>query len=413
MSQPLARSRQGAGSGAGGGIKTEVRAVTVSALVNFLREVLESNEMLSDLWLVGEVSNFSRPSSGHRYFSLKDRDGSLRAVMFRDSMPGAVLKDGDHVLAHGRVSVYPQRGELQFICDFVRPEGIGLQAAKFEELRQRLQAEGLFAPERKRPIPRFARRIGIVTSPSGAALQDIRNVLARRWPLAEAVLSPAAVQGDQAAWQIISAMRRLAREPLDLVILARGGGASEDLSAFNDERLARLIFGFPVPVISGVGHETDVTIADLVADVRAPTPSAAAERAAPDIRELMRAIDGMEQALATRSQHAITTAASMVDGRLGRLNRCAPKPPELEGRIRVLERQLAAGLERRCAADRARYEQIRASIATLDPAATLARGFAIVQDAKTRKVVRSVRKVKPGARIQVSVSDGAFWSEVS
>ncbi|HNO66739.1 MAG TPA: exodeoxyribonuclease VII large subunit, partial [Tepidiformaceae bacterium] len=258
-------------------------ALSVSAVVSFLREVLEANEFFSDLWIQGEVSNYSRSQVGHRYFSLKDPQAALRTVLFRDNMAGFQLKDGERVLAHGRITIYPQRGELQFVADFVRPEGVGILAAKFEELRLRLEAEGLFDPARKRPLPRFPHRIGLVTSPTGAVLQDIRNVLTRRWPLATVILAPALVQGAQAAGQVAAALRQLAREPdLDLAIVARGGGSAEDLAAFNDEGVARAIYGFPVPVISGVGHESDVTIADMVADLRAPTPSAAAERAAPD-----------------------------------------------------------------------------------------------------------------------------------
>ena len=272
-------------------------ALPVSAVVSFLREVLEANEFFSDLWIQGEVSNYSRSQVGHRYFSLKDPQASLRTVLFRDSMPGFQLQDGERILAHGRITIYPQRGELQFVADFVRPEGVGILAAKFEEIRLRLDAEGLFDPARKRPLPRFPRRIGVVTSPTGAALQDIRNVLARRWTLATVLLSPALVQGDQAAGQVTAALRRLAKEPdLDLALVARGGGRAEDLWAFNDERVARAIYGFPVPVVSGVGHETDVTIADLVADLRASTPSAAAERATPDIAQLDRALSAVWRA---------------------------------------------------------------------------------------------------------------------
>ncbi|MCC6381573.1 MAG: exodeoxyribonuclease VII large subunit [Dehalococcoidia bacterium] len=391
-----------------------MQALTVSALVSFLREILEANEILADLWVAGEVSSYSRSQLGHRYFSLRDAGATLRAVLFRDTMAGLRLKDGDRVLVHGRVSVYPQRGELQFVCDFVRPEGVGLLAAKFEQLRQRLEAEGLFAPERKRPLPRFPRRIGIVTSPAGAALQDVKHVLARRWPLAELVLAPAMVQGEHAAAQIAAALRGLAREPgLDLALVARGGGASEDLSAFNDEAVVRAIFGFPVPVVAGVGHETDVTLADLVADLRAPTPSAAAERATPDVRELGRALLVVRRAMESAIRERVAGEASRVEGAIGRMERGGPDPMAALREVEALRRTLAAGLERRCAADRARFEHARARMASLDPRATLARGFAIVQHAQTRKVVTSVRRVRPGARLSVAVSDGAFWTEVS
>lgn len=391
-------------------------ALTVSAVVSFLREVLESNEFFSDLWIQGEVSNYTRSQVGHRYFSLKDPQAALRTILFRDNMPGFQLKDGERVIAHGRITVYPQRGELQFVADFVRPEGVGILAAKFEELRLRLDAEGLFDPARKRPLPRFPRRIGLVTSPTGAALQDIRNVLTRRWPLATVLLSPALVQGDSAAGQVAAALRRLAREPgLDLAILARGGGSAEDLWAFNDERVARAIYGFPVPVVSGVGHETDITIADLVADMRAPTPSAAAERAAPDVLQLDRALRTLDRQMASAVRAALAERAGSVETQLRRIRYAAPDPGELAANVRVLLREMQAGLERRCAADRARFENVAARIDSLNPMATLARGFAIVQKEGSAKkpVVNSARKVKPGDRLSVSVADGAFWAEVS
>lgn len=391
-------------------------ALSVSAVVSFLREVLESNEFFSDLWIQGEVSNYTRSQPGHRYFSLKDPQAALRTILFRDNMPGFQLKDGERVIAHGRITVYPQRGELQFVADFVRPEGVGILAAKFEELRLRLEAEGLFDPARKRPLPRFPRTIGLVTSPTGAALQDIRNVLARRWPLATILLSPALVQGDQAAGQVTAALRRLAKEPaLDLAIVARGGGSAEDLSAFNDERVARAIYGFPVPVVSGVGHETDTTIADLVADMRAPTPSAAAERSAPDIEQLARALRVIDRQMASAVRAVVAEEAGKVESQLRRIQYAAPDPAELASNVRSLLREMRAGLERRTATDRARFENVAARIDSLNPMATLARGFAIVQKEGSAKkpVVNSIRRVKPGERLSVSVADGAFWAEVS
>ncbi len=391
------------------------QALSVTAVLTILRDVIEGSELFSDLWIGGEISNASRSSAGHRYFSLKDQGGVLRSVLFARSMPGFQPKDGERVLAHGRISIYPQRGELNFVCDFVRPEGVGLLAAKYEELKQRLDEEGLFDPNRKRPLPRFPRTIGVVTSPTGAALQDIKNVLARRWPLATLVLAPALVQGDQAPGQIVAALRQLAEEPeLDLAIVARGGGSMEDLWAFNDERVARAIFGFPVPVVSGVGHETDETIADLVADLRAPTPSAAAERSSPDATQLARSFVVLDRAMASATREAIASRASRVDACLRVLQRGSPDIGGKARDVNALLRELQASLERRCASDRARFEGLAARIESLDPRATLQRGFAIIQHAGGKKpVVNSVRKVKPGERLSVSVADGAFWAEVS
>lgn len=390
-------------------------AITPSAILTILRDVIEGSEIFSDLWIQAEVSNYSRSTPGHRYFSLKDSGGVLRSVLFASKMHGFEMKDGDRVLAHGYISIYQQRGELQFVADFVRPEGVGLLAAKYEELKARLDEEGLFDPARKRPLPRFPRIIGVVTSPTGAALQDIKNVLSRRWPLATLVLAPAMVQGEQAPAQILAALRRLAREPgLDLAIVARGGGSIEDLWAFNDEGVARAIFGFPVPVVSGVGHETDETIADLVADLRAPTPSAAAERSSPDVAQLARALFVLERGMSSCAREAIGSRALDVDASLRRLQGSAPDLASLTRDVTVLLRELHAGLERRCTTDRARFEGVSARLTALDPMATLVRGFAIVQHAGGKKrVVNGVRKVKSGERLQVSVADGAFWAEVS
>ena len=390
-------------------------AITPSAILTILRDVIEGSELFSDLWIQAEVSNYSRSSAGHRYFSLKDESGALRSILFANKMPGFQLKDGDRVLARGSVSIYQARGELNFVCDFVRPEGVGILSAKYEELKARLEAEGLFDPARKRPLPRFPTTIGVVTSPTGAALQDIKNVLSRRWPLATLVLAPALVQGEQAPAQIIAALRALAREPgLDLAIVARGGGSIEDLWAFNDEGVARAIFGFPAPVVSGVGHETDETIADLVADLRAPTPSAAAERSSPDAAQLARALFVLDRGMSSCAREAIGTRALDVDACLRRLQSSAPDLGSLTRDVSVLLRELQASLERRCTTDRAHFEGLSARLTGLDPMATLGRGFAIVQQAGGKKqVVNGIRKVKSGERLQISVADGAFWAEVS
>ena len=390
-------------------------AITPSAILTILRDVIEGSELFSDLWIQAEVSNYSRSSAGHRYFSLKDEGGALRSILFANKMPGFQLKDGDRVLARGSVSIYQARGELNFVCDFVRPEGVGILSAKYEELKARLEAEGLFDPARKRPLPRFPTTIGVVTSPTGAALQDIKNVLSRRWPLATLVLAPALVQGEQAPAQIIAALRALAREPgLDLAIVARGGGSMEDLWAFNDEGVARAIFGFPAPVVSGVGHETDETIADLVADLRAPTPSAAAERSSPDAAQLARALFVLDRGMSSCAREAIGTRALDVDACLRRLQSSAPDLGSLTRDVSVLLRELQASLERRCTTDRAHFEGLSARLTGLDPMATLGRGFAIVQQAGGKKqVVNGIRKVKSGERLQISVADGAFWAEVS
>ena len=301
--------------------------IGVSQLVYLLKDMLEGSELLSDLWVVGEVSESTRSRLGHRYFSLREGEGQLRAVLFRDDMPGAEVPAGDRVLAHGRVTVYPQRGDLQFVCDFFRPEGVGIEAARLERLREQLEEEGLFEPSRKRPLPAYPRRIGLVTSPTGAAIQDVRDVLARRWPLAELVVSPALVQGEQAPASIVSALRALAAdETLDLALVVRGGGAADDLSAFNDEAVVRAVFGFPVPVVTGIGHETDTSLADFAADLRAPTPSAAAERATPDVAEVAARLSSLERAMVINARNRIQTGAARLHSLTASLRHAAPSP---------------------------------------------------------------------------------------
>ena len=259
--------------------------MTVTQVTRYVKSLLDGDYALQDLWVEGEVSNFKVTASGHAYFTLKDSEASLRCVMWRSDVrrQDMLPQDGQSVLAHGRVSVYEVAGAYQLYVDHLQPVGLGRLYLEFEALKQRLAEEGLFDPAQKRPLPPFPQRVGVVTSPTAAALRDILNVLARRYPLVQVVLSPTLVQGDQAPPQIVTAIQALNDlANIDLIIVARGGGSLEELWAFNDERVARAIAASRVPVISGVGHEVDFTIADFAADVRAPTPSAAAELAVPE-----------------------------------------------------------------------------------------------------------------------------------
>ncbi|HEU0168298.1 MAG TPA: exodeoxyribonuclease VII large subunit, partial [Chloroflexota bacterium] len=263
-----------------------MRILKVEQLVHFVRELFESNTLLQDLWVQGQISNVTRSPQGHYYFSLKDKDTQVNCVLFRQAMDLAPVApmNGMAAIVHGRVTVYESRGVFQLVADLIQPEGVGALHLQFEQLKQRLTREGLFDQRRKRPLPPWPRRIGVVTSPTGAVFHDIVNVVRRKYPACHLVLAPAYVSGDQAAPSIVAALRALNESRLvQIVILARGGGSLEELWPFNDERVARAIFGSRVPVVSAVGHETDTTIADLVADVRAPTPSVAAELAVPDL----------------------------------------------------------------------------------------------------------------------------------
>ena len=262
-------------------------AYTVSAVAEYLKASLESDPRLADLMVVGEVSGYRNPSSGHHYFALRDEQSVLRCVMFRGGRGGQFLSDGSQVICHGRISIYTARGDLQYYVDQVEPDGVGALQKAFEEMRKRLESEGLFESGRKRQLPAMPARIAVITSPTGAVIQDILNVLTRRYPLAEVILIPTAVQGEKAAPEIVRAFQALnALDDIDVAIVARGGGSLEDLWSFNEETVARAIFASNVPVISAIGHETDTTIADLVADVCAPTPSAAAEIVAPATADL-------------------------------------------------------------------------------------------------------------------------------
>lgn len=387
------------------------RVYAVREISAILKELIESSAPLSSVWVAGEVSNVSRPSSGHVYFTLKDQNAQLRAVFFASryvrTSTARLIEPGHAIIAHGRVSLYESRGDLQLVVDFVQPEGTGALQLEFERLRAKLEAEGLFEEARKRPLPPYPRCIGVVTSASGAVFHDIRRVVERRWPLARLMLAPAPVQGPEAAPAIAEALAALsARDDVDVVILARGGGALEELSAFNDERVARAVFGSTHPVVSAIGHEIDVTIADFVADHRATTPSAAAELVTPDRAQLA---------------HAVALAARRCEGALARIT---------EGRrnaIGLARERLRRGIPdvnvwRQRVDDRVRrgfelVERERESCAhktgtcvwrlkALDPYATLDRGYAIVQ--RGTHVVTSVREPRRGDRLGIRVKDGTF-----
>lgn len=388
--------------------------VPIGALVRYLRDWLAANESFSDVWAVGEVSNYSRSAAGHQYFTLRDDESGLRAVLFRGDDRRVPVANGDRIFVHGRVDIYLPRGELQFKCDFLRPEGVGILAAQFEELKERLDREGLFDLARKRTLPPFPHKIGVVTSPTGAAIQDIRNVLSHRWPLAELILSPAVVQGDQAPASIVRAIERIAHEPdLDVLIVARGGGSSEDLAAFNDEAVARAVFGFPVPVVAGVGHETDTSIVDHVADLRAATPSAAAERATPSIQDIRLHALRNERVMGQQARRLLQDSREDVAMRVSDIRRRLPDPARLGADCERTVTAIATAVRHCLRHARQQATTTDHRLRTLSPLATLDRGYAIVHQAEKRKVVQSTRQVKPGMRLVVSVKDGAFATEVS
>jgi exodeoxyribonuclease VII large subunit len=395
------------------------RVFSVSAITAYIKERLDVDLTLRDLWLEGEISNWRPAPSGHVYFTLKDSGASVRCVVWRSTLPRLSYRpagDGEAVLAHGHISVYEPSGQYQFYVDELEPVGIGKLHARFEQLKARLSQEGLFDEARKRPLPSFPRRIGLVTSPVGAALRDILNVLRRRYPLAEVILSPTQVQGEDAAPQIVSALQAVSRmEGVDVIILARGGGSLEDLWAFNDERVARAVAASPVPIVCGVGHETDFTIADFVADLRAPTPSAAAELVAPDQDELTRRLRAYMVQLAAGAAEAIARRRHLLSSEARALARLSPQAWIEHRRQRVdeLGHTAQSSLAHQLALGRERLNGLSARLSALNPEATLARGYAIVRHSQDGRVVSQVAQVSPGDRLSVRVSDGEFESVVS
>jgi exodeoxyribonuclease VII large subunit len=388
--------------------------LTVGELVRHLKHVLEVDPIAGDLWVRGEVSNFTRAASGHLYFSLKDSEGAVRCVMWKGQAIGLsrLPVEGDSIRAHGRMSLYEVRGDLQLYVDELIFDGVGALWKKFEALKARLQTEGLF--DRKRPVPVQPRCIGIVTSEKGAALQDMLRILRQRWPLVEVVLCPCQVQGVEAPAQIVGAIRALNRvREVETIIVARGGGSIEDLWAFNDEAVARAIFASPQPVISGVGHEVDFTIADFVSDLRAPTPTAAAAAVVPDRADAVRSLQHQRTRLWLAIDSALTQRVVQFDAQRRALMRQSPVDVIARNRQQVDES--AAAMHRAFVRDlRNRRERLatrRLQLAALNPLAILARGYAIVR--KDGIAVSSIQQVGSGDSVHVRLSDGEFTARVT
>lgn len=392
----------------------------IGELVLYLRELLDSNEALYDCWVAGEVSNLSHSSQGHYYFTLKDRNGQMKCVLFRQKAIWQTVlpQNGKAIVAHGRVSVYEATGNLQFYVDLMQEEGQGALFLAYEQLKAQLEAQGLFAEERKRPLPIMPRRIGVVTSPQAAALQDILNVLGRRYPLAEVVLSPTQVQGDGAARQIAGAITALnemeGEEAVDVIIVARGGGSIEELWAFNEEVVALAVYASRVPVVSGVGHETDYTIIDYVADLRAPTPSAAAELSTPDSSDLRLAVDEWRRIMVSDMAGRLAVAWDELEGERAQLERLSPiwGVANDRGRLESLTAALSTHLRHRLSIEGERVRSARSTLGALSPLEILKRGYAIVRDLDTGSVVSEVGDTKPGHRVEVRVVDGAITARV-
>ncbi|HSR48991.1 MAG TPA: exodeoxyribonuclease VII large subunit [Anaerolineales bacterium] len=386
---------------------------SVADLTRYLRQMLEGDYRLQDVWVTGEVSNLSRPASGHIYFTIKDAEASLKCVMWKtDALrhPG-LPREGEALEVHGHIGLYEIAGQYQLYADRMRPAGEGQLFQAFLRLKAQLESEGLFRPDRKRPLPDWPQRIGIVTSPAAAALRDVVHVLRRRFPLAEVVLAPTAVQGDEAPQGIVSALASLNRHVRpDVILLVRGGGSLEDLAAFNDETVARAVAASEAPVVSGVGHETDFTIVDFVADLRAPTPSAAAEIATPDRFELTEAIAGLRRRQGRALGQALMEARGDIAALRSTLRTLSPRAVVANARQR-LDDLHGRGLRAMRARLRLRREAtagLRQTLRAVGPEAVLARGYAIVRLADSGAVVKSTRQAKSGDRLEIRVHDGSF-----
>ncbi len=439
----------------------QATAITVSELNRQARTLLERG--IGRLWVEGEISNISRPASGHLYFRLKDESAQISAALFRNRQRGPThaFKNGDHVLAYGQVSLYEARGDYQLIVEHIEAAGEGVLQRRYEALKKKLAAEGLFDDDRKQPLPALPRRIGVITSPSGAAVRDVLSVLRRRFPFVPVVIYPASVQGDAAPAELIAALQTaIRRDECDVLILTRGGGSLEDLWAFNDEQLARAIAACPVPVVSAVGHEVDFTIADFVADVRAPTPSGAAELVVPDRSDWLRAVDTIATRIARQGRRILENKAQALDwlGRrlvtaspaarvarqqdrlrenLGRLaaamrhelhargsrlftfNRAllqvspAVRVQRAVGRAAQLSQRLASAGRNRIADADHRLRLTARALDAVSPLATLDRGYAIVTDSATGKALTRASQVKKGDDVRARLAHGELLAKIT
>jgi exodeoxyribonuclease VII large subunit len=367
---------------------------------------------LSDLWVKGEISNLYKSQADHLYFTIKDANGQLKCVLFKNEKSGITLGNGMAVIVHGRLSVYELRGDLQVYVDLIQPEGVGVLHLAFQQLKDKSEKEGLFEEARKRPLPSYPKRIGVVTSPVSAAYQDIVNIISRRYPLVELIVAPTLVQGDEAAPGIVRAIGELNdTEGIDLVVLARGGGSLEDLWAFNEEMVARAIYASRIPIINGVGHETDFTIADYVADMRAPTPSAAAEISVPDKQELKERILSYNNTILSITEETMSQKRERLKYTSDRVS-----PPDLSRHrqriddiFRITSRHVTGGVT----LIRSQLSACMSQLNSLNPLGTLKRGYALIQKASTGRIINRTDDVENGDKLVMHVSNGQIKGKVT
>ena len=391
-------------------MREDVQLFTPSQVNQYIKGFMDRDRLLSGLLVRGELSNYKMYPSGHHYFSLKDGEGSLRCVMFRGDAVSLRFRpqNGMQVVAAGRITVFPRDGQYQLYCSRLIPEGVGDLHLAFEQLKEKLYREGLFSPERKRPIPRFPDTIALITSPAGAAVRDLLRILRARWPMARVKILPVRVQGEGAAREIAAAIRwACAHRTADLIITGRGGGSMEDLWAFNEEIVARAIAEADIPVISAVGHEPDVTIADFVADLRAATPSNAAELAVPDRREVRAALEADRDRLTAAVRGRLDRERRVLD-RLASSRAMTEPASYFKDKRLLLDYQsgrLVRAMERLTGGRRERLSSLAAALDAMSPLKVLGRGYAIARRADG-KVISSVRDTAPGEEFRLRVSDG-------
>jgi exodeoxyribonuclease VII large subunit len=385
-------------------------ALSVSDINRQIKNLLERDPILEDIWVRGEISNLSIPVSGHAYFTLKDAKSSLKCVIWRSNLTAAAnsaLKNGNDVEAHGKISVYERDGIYQLYADEIRTAGLGKLFEEFLRLKDKLEKEGLFDAERKIKIPEIPQTIGIVTSLTGAALQDMLNTIQKRWPIASILLSPAAVQGVEAPAALFNAFERLEKEHPDVIIIGRGGGSIEDLWAFNDEFLVRRIAESPVPVISGIGHETDFTLVDFVADLRAPTPTGAAVAATPDIQEIRGYLDALSMQLTNCMRDKIQTNRSDLQLLAHRLELRAPfrQIQQEKQSVDQLQIRLTQCLNHILQQERLRLSAMDQRLAAVNPESVLKRGYALIEK-KGKGLVTSAAELMPQDSVRILMADG-------
>lgn len=393
--------------------KDDRAVLTVAELNAYIKQIIDSDRILSNVWIKGEISNFTNHyKTGHFYFTVKDSESLINAVMFKSAASKLKFlpENGMKVLVRGRVSAYVKSGQYQIYAEAMEPDGVGSLYIAYEQLKRKLEAEGLFSPARKLPLPKIPTRIGIITSPTGAAIRDMLNITKRRFPYAKVTLFPSLVQGIDAPAQLIEGINHFNNAgSVDVIIIGRGGGSIEDLWAFNDEGLARIIAASRIPVISAVGHETDFTICDFAADMRAPTPSAAAELAVPDTGELIRKIRNIVTHMELSFSKQNTARRNMLNSFSSSRALTSPQNFIDDKRMAVLSlgNQLEQNMKLGLTARRGRFGSLVASLEALNPMSVISRGYCAVFDGE-KGLIRSVRQIKPGDGFTVKTSDGSI-----